>query len=75
MDWSEAELVADMQNINISDAQNIVHLLDAENTIPFIARYRKELTGYMEPEKLREVKICYEHVKWVFESFLPDFIK
>ncbi len=35
-------------------AQNVVELLDAGNTIPFIARYRKELTGHIDDQVLRE---------------------
>ncbi|MFV0555630.1 MAG: Tex family protein [Lactovum sp.] len=33
---------------------NIVTLLNEGNTIPFIARYRKEMTGSMDDQKLRE---------------------
>ena len=35
-------------------AANIVALLDDGNTIPFIARYRKELTGHIDDQVLRE---------------------
>ncbi len=35
--------------------KNIVELIDEGNTIPFIARYRKELTGSIDDQKLREV--------------------
>ncbi|WMJ21882.1 Tex family protein [Paludicola sp. MB14-C6] len=35
-------------------ASNIVNLIDEGNTIPFIARYRKELTGSMDDQVLRE---------------------
>lgn len=34
---------------------NIVNLLDEGNTIPFIARYRKELTGHIDDQVLREL--------------------
>ena len=34
---------------------NIVALLDDGNTIPFIARYRKELTGHIDDQVLREL--------------------
>ncbi len=34
---------------------NIVSLIDDGNTIPFIARYRKELTGSCDDQKLREI--------------------
>ena len=35
--------------------QNIISLIDDGNTIPFIARYRKELTNAMDDQRLREV--------------------
>lgn len=35
--------------------KNVVELLDADNTIPFIARYRKELTGHIDDQVLREL--------------------
>ena len=33
--------------------KNIIGLIDEGNTIPFIARYRKELTGSMDDQVLR----------------------
>ena len=35
--------------------ENVVKLIDEGNTIPFIARYRKELTGSMDDQVLREL--------------------
>lgn len=35
--------------------KNIVSLIDEGNTIPFIARYRKEMTGAMDDQVLREL--------------------
>jgi len=35
-------------------AENIINLLDEGSTIPFIARYRKELTGGIDDQELRE---------------------
>lgn len=35
-------------------AQNIINLIDEGNTIPFIARYRKEMTGSCDDQVLRE---------------------
>ncbi|TFG71539.1 MAG: hypothetical protein E4H27_04405, partial [Anaerolineales bacterium] len=32
-----------------------VRLLDDGNTVPFVARYRKELTGTLDEEQLRHV--------------------
>ena len=35
--------------------QNVINLLDEGNTIPFIARYRKELTGNMDDQLIRSI--------------------
>lgn len=35
--------------------KNIVDLIDDGNTIPFIARYRKEMTGSCDDQKLRDI--------------------
>jgi uncharacterized protein len=37
-----------------------IELLDAGNTIPFIARYRKEMTGGLDEEQLRQVESAVE---------------
>lgn len=33
--------------------QNVIHLLDEGNTVPFIARYRKEMHGTMDDQTIR----------------------
>ncbi len=40
-----------------------VQLLDEGNTIPFIARYRKELTGTLDEEQLRQVQANLERLR------------
>ena len=35
-------------NADVKHVENVVQLLDEGNTIPFIARYRKELHGAMD---------------------------
>ena len=42
-------------NIKASQVENTVKLLDEGNTVPFIARYRKELHGSMDDQLLREL--------------------
>lgn len=42
---------------------NIVNLLDEGNTIPFIARYRKEATGSMDETILREVEARLKYMR------------
>ena len=40
-------------NLNPTHAKNILSLIDEGNTIPFIARYRKEMTGSCDDQVLR----------------------
>lgn len=42
-------------NIKSFQAENAVKLIDEGNTVPFIARYRKELTGSLDDQILREL--------------------
>ena len=50
-------LKALQQEFSMSEhhTKNIVELIDDGNTIPFIARYRKEMTGSCDDQKLREI--------------------
>lgn len=41
-------------NISITQVNNVIELLDAGNTVPFISRYRKEQTGGLSDEVLRD---------------------
>lgn len=47
--------ITDEFNLRPEHVKNIVNLLDEGNTIPFIARYRKELTGHIDDQVLREL--------------------
>lgn len=47
--------------------ENILKLLDEGSTIPFIARYRKEMTGGASDETLREFEAIYASAKKLLE--------
>ena len=47
--------LASQLNIKRSQVENTVKLIDDGNTIPFIARYRKEVTGGLDDQQLREL--------------------
>lgn len=42
-------------NIKSSQIENTVKLLDEGNTVPFIARYRKEMTGSLDDQVIRQL--------------------
>ena len=49
------ELLVKEFKVSKKHIQNIIDLLDEGNTVPFIARYRKEMTGEMKDETIREL--------------------
>lgn len=49
------ELLASEFNLKLSQVENTVALIDEGNTIPFIARYRKEATGGLSDVTLRDL--------------------
>ncbi len=50
-------------NINEKYVKNIITLIEENNTIPFIARYRKELTGSCDDQVLRELNDRLTYLK------------
>ena len=50
------QLLAEELHQPLFCVENVVHLLDEGNTIPFIARYRKELHGAMDDTTLRTLE-------------------
>ncbi|RLI65336.1 MAG: RNA-binding transcriptional accessory protein, partial [Promethearchaeia archaeon] len=51
--------VAKISQISTERAKKAINLLESGNTVPFIARYRKEITGAMDEELLRSIKKAY----------------
>ena len=50
-------------NVNEKYVENVVRLLDEGNTIPFIARYRKELHGAMDDTTLRTLEERLQYLR------------
>ena len=47
------QIIAEELNIKVQQVENTIKLIDEGNTIPFIVRYRKEVTGGLSDEVLR----------------------
>lgn len=58
-----SQILAQQFNIKEEYAQNIINLLDDGNTIPFIARYRKEMHGSMDDQLIREFSEKLEYLR------------
>jgi len=50
---THADQIATQLNVKPSQVTAVINLLDEGNTVPFIARYRKEMTGSLDDEQIR----------------------
>lgn len=55
--------IANELNIKETQVEKTIALIDEGNTIPFIARYRKEVTGNLTDEVLRELEAKLKYIR------------
>ena len=53
--------IAESLSITTKQVETVLSLLSDGNTIPFIARYRKEATGALDEEVIRSISEVYEY--------------
>ena len=53
---SYAEIIAQELNLRPQSVAATIELLEAGNTVPFIARYRKEATGSLDEMEIRDIE-------------------
>ena len=53
--------IATELNVSIKQVETVLKLLEEGNTIPFIARYRKEATGALSEEQIRSIDEVYQY--------------
>ncbi len=68
------KLVSKNENIPINGVKAVIELLSEGSTIPFIARYRKEVTGGLDEDKIRNIHKNYEYAVKL-ESRKEDVIR
>lgn len=56
-------LLAREFSLKPQQVQSVIGLMDAGNTIPFIARYRKEMTGSLDDQVLRDLAERLEYLR------------
>ena len=66
--WDAANVISERQGVQEWQARQVINLFDKECTLPFIARYRREHTGNLEIEKLRDIQNAYQQLKEVKEK-------
>ena len=52
----DLDSVAHALTLPLERVEHVVRLLDAGNTVPFITRYRKDQTGGLDEEQIRQVE-------------------
>lgn len=57
------EATAKRASISTKQTANVIALLDEGNTVPFIARYRKEATGSLDEVEIKAVEDAYNYEK------------
>ena len=68
------ETLSKSLNIKFSQIESTLKLLSEGNTIPFIARYRKEATGALTEDYIREIENTYTYEKNLLDRKL-DIIR
>lgn len=53
--------IASAQKVSFEHAKAVLELIEGGATVPFIARYRKEVTGGMDENQIREIYKEYEY--------------
>lgn len=57
------KLAASELNLKKKNIKATVDLLDSGNTVPFIARYRKEMTGSLDEEEIRNIEEKIDYLR------------
>ncbi|MEC2058000.1 RNA-binding transcriptional accessory protein [Peribacillus psychrosaccharolyticus] len=50
-------------NLTVNQVQSVINLLNEGNTVPFIARYRKEMTGSLDEVEIRSIMDRWKYLE------------
>lgn len=50
-------------NLKVNQVQSVINLLNEGNTVPFIARYRKEMTGSLDEVEIRSIMDRWKYLE------------
>ncbi|TKC13506.1 RNA-binding transcriptional accessory protein [Robertmurraya kyonggiensis] len=57
------KVIAAEQSIPLKSVRNVIELLNDGNTVPFIARYRKEQTGALDEVQIRDIMERWNYIQ------------
>ncbi|QIL46920.1 RNA-binding transcriptional accessory protein [Vagococcus coleopterorum] len=58
-----AMLTKELSGIGVKQIKTVLTLLEEGNTVPFIARYRKEMTGSLDEVQIRDISERYTYIQ------------
>ncbi|XP_068629691.1 uncharacterized protein YdcI-like [Battus philenor] len=61
-EYNESKLLSFEEKVPEELAEKFIRLLNEGCTLPFIARYRKNVVGYLKPDRLQEIYESYQKV-------------
>ena len=56
-------IIAKEQNISVKQVKSVISLLEDGNTVPFIARYRKEQTGALDEVQIKDIMDRHQYIQ------------
>lgn len=57
------DMIANEQSLSLKQVKNTIDLLEEGNTVPFIARYRKEHTGALDEVQIRDIMERWQYIQ------------
>lgn len=57
------EMITSELSLSLKQVKNTINLLEEGNTVPFIARYRKELTGALDEVQIRDIMERWQYIQ------------
>ena len=57
------QLIASEQSLSVKQVKKVIAMLDEGNTVPFIARYRKEQTGSLDEVQIRDIMERWQYIQ------------
>lgn len=55
--------IASEQSLSLKQVKSVISLLEDGNTVPFIARYRKEMTGALDEVQIRDISERWQYIQ------------
>ena len=57
------QVIAKEQSLTSKQVQSVISLINEGNTVPFIARYRKEMTGALDEVQIRDIVERWQYIQ------------